>query len=157
MNNIYNSPQKDKLEIQDDAAFFLREISRWTKFLSIVGFVFLGMMAFCTLGTGVFIDGTNRYSEIRMLNPHYPESFPWLYAIIYVFVLIAYFFPFYFLYKFSTRVKRALVENDSFVLTESFRFLKNHYLIIGTLALIGLIFFVVMFGCMLAMLFQYYS
>lgn len=129
------------LELNEDARYFLVVASKWSYFISIIGFVMILFMLLgvlvMSLGIG-FMFGNN--------NPVLAEgaifSFIW---VIYIAMILVYFFPVYYLYKFSSRLRIAIHNEDSFELTESFRFLSKHYKFIGILVIITLVLYPILF------------
>lgn len=143
-NNNY-TPGNNKAEITEESGYYLREISRWARFLAIVGFILLGIMAIGIFSSSALIYCMNETAPLSGLYPHRPGTINFPYLIICFCILLAYFFPIYYLEKFSIRIRDGLHHCDSITISEAFRFLKNHYVMIGTLTLLGLVFFVVFF------------
>lgn len=129
MEEIYQSGNTNKEEssfyITLEAREFLREISKWTKFLSIIGFIGIGFMIL-----GGFLVGT------ILLMADYSNAggagLPWwVFSIIYPIMAVIYVFPVYYLFQFSNNMKKALQINNANYLSISFRYLKSHYKFIG--------------------------
>jgi ABC-type multidrug transport system fused ATPase/permease subunit len=140
-NESFNSEQESVLELDDDARYFLHVASKWSYFISILGFIMILIMF-----SGVLVMGLGVGFLFGNAGPAMAEgaifSFIW---IIYIVMILVYFFPIYYLYKFSTRLKMAMRNDDTFELTESFRFLSKHYKFIGVLAIIMLILYPILF------------
>lgn len=124
--------------ITKEAGRLLLTISKWTKFLSILGFVMIGLVLLMLLFAGIFISGMNSYAEYSHMYPYMPGQFSWGFFIIYLIFLAIYFVPLFFLFKFSTLVKKAVVESNTRILTQSLRFLNNHYMVVGILAIVAI-------------------
>ena len=110
-----------KLEVSDLAKSYLSETAKWAKFLAIVGFVSVGLIAIIAFFIGTI------FSTISALAPT-PTPFPAQsmgigMTIFYLAIAVLYFFPCLYLYKFATKTKVALANDDSDVLTEA---LENH-------------------------------
>ena len=117
------------LMITDAAKTFLKEIAKWTNFLSIIGFIMVGLFAFLGIGMSIAMVGSNDFMS--------PVGIPgFLFGIIYFFLAAIYFFPIYYLFKFSKNLKKALIQVDNDALTDAIRFLKSHYKFIGILTII---------------------
>lgn len=117
------------LMITDAAKTFLKEIAKWTNFLSIIGFIMVGLFAFLGIGMSIAMVGSNDFMA--------PAGIPgFLFGIIYFFLAAIYFFPVYYLFKFSKNLKKALIQVDNDALTDAIRFLKSHYKFIGILTII---------------------
>lgn len=142
-DQVYDPVLGNNMRISEESGYLLSNIARWAKFLSILGFVMLGLMAIGILSAGTLISGMNRYMLMSASDTMYnPGVFSWLHALICLGLLVIYFFPMYFLFRFSTRIKQALASSNTAVLTEAFSYLQKHYMYIGILAIFGLIFFV---------------
>lgn len=126
------------LTITDTTKTFLREIAKWTNFLSIMGFIMTGLFGLVGVGMTAFMAGSNEFMA--------PAGIPgFLFGLIYFFMAILYFFPIYYLFKFSRNLKRALASIDNMALTNAFKFLKSHYKFIGILTIILMAFYFVFF------------
>ncbi len=146
----YQAVWGDDILLNNDSYVLLKEIARWAKFLSIVGFVFLILMLLAMLSAVFMMSGMDPAAAAAYPYPYSPALFTWTYAVIYLLMIGIYFLPLWYLYKFSVRTRRALDSNHTVYLNEAFRALKNHYLIIGILTIIGLTLFVV--SCVLMMM-----
>lgn len=132
--------EKFELQLDQTAKDFLKETAKWAYFLSIVGFVGIGLM----LVIAVFA-GTIFASMGSAMGGAFGSSFGAAMGFVYVFIAAIYFFPVYYLFKFSVNAKRAFRDNDSEALSNSLGYLKSHYKFIGIfmaaiLALYALIF-----------------
>ncbi|MFH6999111.1 hypothetical protein ACHRVZ_14335 [Flavobacterium sp. FlaQc-57] len=132
--------EKFELQLDQTAKDFLKETAKWAYFLSIVGFVGIGLM----LLVAVFA-GTIFASMGSAMGGAFGGSFGAAMGFVYVFIAAVYFFPVYYLNKFSVNAKRAFRDNDSEALSNSLGYLKSHYKFIGIfmvaiLALYALIF-----------------
>ncbi|MCK0124677.1 DUF5362 family protein [Gelidibacter sp. F2691] len=116
---------------------FLKETSSWTYFLSILGFIGIGLMLlfgiFFSVAMGL-MPGGNPYEAMGM---NMNMSF---FGLIYVAMALVYFFPVLYLFNFSRKMKSALASNNSDDLTAAFSNLKSHYKFLGifTIAIVSL-------------------
>jgi len=144
----------DDMLLTNESRFFLKEISKWARFLSVVGIVIIGFSAFMLVVGSISLSYVNHLyigQNIPGISAIYnPGVFKWIYIIIYLLILGVYFIPVYFLYKFSVITKRALDEGNSLNLSDGFRNLKNHYLFMGVLTIILLAFFALSIILMIA-------
>jgi len=118
---------------------FLKETSSWTYFLSILGFVGIGLMVLVGLFLSFMMGnmpGANPYESIGM-NMSYI-------GIIYVALAVFYFFPVLYLFNFSRKIKSALSSKNNEELTSAFSNLKSHYKFVGILAIILISLYVLM-------------
>jgi hypothetical protein len=77
-------------------------------------------------------------------------------SLMYVFLAMIYFFPVYYLFKFSQHLESALNSGNEQELSTSLQYLKNHYNIVGILLIVGiaimvLAFIAAIFGAMLGL------
>jgi hypothetical protein len=126
-----SSYQNRQLFISPIASGYLNETGKWGKFIAVVGFCFVGLMV---VG-GLF--AATIFSTMGSANPAMP--FPgFLVGGIYAVLGALYFFPFYYLFKFATELKTALVSTNNQLLDSAFENLKSHYKYIGILMIIML-------------------
>lgn len=129
-------------ELDPESKRLLMKTATWAKLLAMVGFTFLGLFIVGTLSTAIVAAVTNSYAENTTYS-HLPGTAGWVYLCTCLAVSFVYFFPLYFLYRFSVRMKQAIPENNQVALTDAFRFLNKHYTFIGVLTLIMLFLFAI--------------
>lgn len=133
MENIENQQnpvlEKKEMIIDEKSKTFLNEIRKWAMFLAILGFIFLGLIVLMGLIFGMvgsffggFLGGGGRF------------------LIFFVYLLIGglYFFPIYYLFKFSVNMKTAIEQSEQKDITSAFEYLKSHYKFIGILTIVVL-------------------
>lgn len=133
-----NAPKQ--LTLSDHAVAFLRETAKWTNFLSIVGFVLLGLLVLTAIFGGAFL--ASAASEFGGGTEAIGGAF---FTIIYLLVALLYFFPIYYLFKFARNMKAALQSKDEGTLTKAFEYMKSHYKFVGILTIVVLSFYVLIF------------
>ncbi|NQU52020.1 MAG: hypothetical protein HQ522_05730 [Bacteroidetes bacterium] len=103
------------------------ETRNWTMFLSILSFVFIGLGLIFLLITLVTAGGMLPAGARWTIMPG-------------IVLLILYFIPFYFLFKFSVISKEALSIKGIYKLSDALVYLKKHYRFLGiiSIALIAL-------------------
>ncbi len=153
--NINQPTWNENTLISNSSRIILHKIANWTKFLSIVGFVILGLNALFILSAGAMIDEVNRYMEMRSMYPYTPGVFKWFYAVIYLIIIGLSCIPVFYLYKFSDKTKEALKRNNTKVLTEALKFLNSHYTWVGIFTILGLVFVLSAFLFMIVGLIAY--
>ncbi len=105
---------------------FLKETSNWTYFLSIIGFIGIGIMVL----VGIFFNMT--MGNLPIDNPYEALGMDMSYfGMIYIGLGLLYFFPVLYLFNFSRRMKLALTSNNNDELTAAFSNLKSHYKFVG--------------------------
>jgi hypothetical protein len=113
----------------------LSETARWGKFLSIVGFVFCGLIILVGI---IFISAFGNFQ--RTYGTSESSSLiagmgPMLF-VIYIIIAVLYFFPCLFLLRFSNKMKAALAADNQPELTASFQNLKILFRYLGILTII---------------------
>lgn len=129
--NSYSEVYNEKLVyLNDFSTGYLREIAKWAKFLSILGFIGIAFMVVASFFVGAAMS--------TMPNLDLPSSaiLKWLLPVVYIVMAAIYAFPIYYLYKFSVNTRAALDSGSSDTLGEAFRFLKSHYKFIGIMMII---------------------
>ncbi len=123
-----------EMHLTNEAQGFLRETAKWATFLSILGFILIGI--FALVGLGSLASGA---SVSRSVMP-IPAS---LIGIIYILSALLYFFPVLYLYKFASAAKDAIASQNTQTLTRCFENLKSHYKFVGILTIIMIILWIV--------------
>ncbi len=135
--NVVDAPasfQGSSLTVSPQASAYLNEARKWSKFLAILGFCFIGLAILAGLFAGTFIARMGGQQDMP-----FP---PYIFSVIYAGMGAIYFFPIYYLLKFSNHMKSALVNQNSRELDTAFEYLKSHYKYIGILFIILLAFYV---------------
>ncbi|MFM9984333.1 MAG: DUF5362 family protein [Flavobacteriales bacterium] len=127
-----NYSNDDSLRINEASKSFLLETAKWAKFLSIVGFVFIGLIVLGALFVGA---AGSAFGGIGAMGGG-------LIAFIYILIAVLYFFPIFYLFKASVALKEGLLANDEGALTNGFENLKSHYKFVGILTIVILSFYV---------------
>ena len=141
-NNLF------ELQIDHQGSSFLRETAKWSKFLSIVGFVVMGLMLLFlgfapTIFSTTFASGYGGSKEAGFAQ-----------FIILAAVMLIYFFPCLYLYKFATKMQVALRNNDQETLNSSFENLKSCFKFMGIFTIIILAIYALVFIVFLVSLTQ---
>jgi Family of unknown function (DUF5362) len=140
----------NQLNLTEEAKSFLNETRKWTKFLSIVGFVFAGLLVVLGLFFGTIINRLTGGMNI-------PSAMPMAaVGIVYIIIAVIYAIPIFYLYKFSTNMDSALKTNNVEDLTQSFSYLKSHYKFFGivTILMVALYGVIIIFGVIAAAAFS---
>jgi hypothetical protein len=118
-----------ELQLDQPSLNYLNESARWARFLSIIGFVFCGLMVI----VGIFFGG----AMAAMMSGMGGEAAP-VTGFLSFFVSFAYiagalliFFPSLYLFLFSSKMRKAFHNNDQPVLTESLKNLKSFFKFYG--------------------------
>jgi uncharacterized membrane protein YjgN (DUF898 family) len=126
------------LTIDLNSKAHLLEAAKWTKFLAIAGFIFIGLM----VSWGILMPELMKNS-IPKLNPDFENDFSIsmfrTMMIVYMLVFAAiYFFPCLYTLRFSNLMKRSLHTNNQEKLTSAFKNLKITVRYLGVLTIIFL-------------------
>jgi len=119
---------RNELVLEAQAEVYFRETRKWAKFLAIVGFIFMGLLALLALIIFVFS------SSMESITP-FPMS---ILGFIYLFVAVLYCIPIYYLFQFSNKARIALDSKNTQTLTESMMYLKSHYKFLGIFTIVML-------------------
>ena len=124
MENLERNEQENNLmtinlEIQN----YLKETSKWSKFLAIIGYVGIGLILIMAI---VVMIGFSNISNIY--NSGFPMS---IFGIIYILIAVLYYFPVTYLYKFSININQGLNSNNSESITYGFQNLKSLFKFMG--------------------------
>jgi hypothetical protein len=129
------------LQIDPVTKSHLSSISGWAKFLSIMGMLLLALglaatiMAFFFWPSAFNTDVMDRQiANIRLTS-----------AIGSILLIVICFFPFLFLFQFSSRLKRALAGSDQQEINTAFLLLKKCFRYLGILLLVVIVLYVLAF------------
>lgn len=143
----------EKPNLSDSAIFFLAEARKWAKFIAVFSFIMIGLMVIIGLVMGLVLDSLT--SDAGRTPLPFPGS---VFMILYIAMAIVYFFPVYYLYRFSVDMGNALASGSEEVMTSAFGYLKSHYKFIGILLIVSLaIGILAMFGGILAGVFGLFN
>jgi uncharacterized membrane protein YjgN (DUF898 family) len=130
--NELEPAKNDNVALTRESLGFLNETRKWTMFLAILGFVFIGIMVIFSLVFSAIFSALPGIEDTEMPFPSF------LFGLIYLVIAGLYFFPLLYLYKFSTYTKSAILNRDSGEINSAFKNLKSHYRFIGILTIIML-------------------
>jgi heme/copper-type cytochrome/quinol oxidase subunit 2 len=131
------SVQEDrKIEIGSEILNNLNSTRKWTTFLSVLGFIFLGLLIVAGLTTSLFLS-TFKTQEA---NLGIPES-----AMIIILITVGaiFFFPVFFLFRFSRNTRDGIQNHDRHKLAKGFNNLRLYFTYIGIMVIVVLSIYVV--------------
>lgn len=137
MENQSSAFENFEMQLNSESKDFLREAGKWAYFLSILGFVFIGLMVIIGLFMGATLGSLSGSAGSVM-----PASF---FTILYLVMAALYFFPVLYLYRFGSNIKAAFNNNDTEALTNGLKGLKSHYKFVGILAIIMISIYLLIF------------
>lgn len=121
------------LKLNESSKGFLGEIAKWAYFLSIIGYIGIGLIVIVAIFSGSI------FATIGTMTPgmgSLGSSFGIIITVFYLLLAALYFFPVYYLNKFASNAKIALRENDTETLSTSLEYLKSHYKFFGIMMVI---------------------
>ena len=141
-NPVLNSNMggREGLVITPQMKQFLFETAKWAKFLSIIGFVMIGLFIVLAIVMSLFM-GT-MMSELGETNGMGALGGGFV-GVIYALMGLIYLFPVLYLYRFATKMKIALQSNDEAFLSSSFENLKSCYKFLGIFMAVILVFYAI--------------
>ena len=137
---VYSEVEEFELQLNESAKEFLKETAKWAYFLSILGFIGIGFIVSAAVLAGAIFTTIGSIMPGEIMGK-FGSAFGIIMAVVYLLIAALYFFPIYYLNRFSSNLKAALRDNNSEKLTNSFEYLKSHYKFIGIFALIMLCFY----------------
>jgi len=131
-NNQNQSPEQKTpaIELQQEALRYLNETRKWTYFLAIMGFVFIGIMVIIGLFMGVIFS---KFAPGAVGKTPFPTGIT---GFIYIVLGVIYLFPTLYLLKFSTWTKKAVSSMSSGGITQAVKNLKSLFRFIGILMIV---------------------
>ncbi len=117
-----------ELKITEELKSYLVEISKWTKFLSIVGFIGVGVLILMAF----FVDKIFAGLNIPMQEGVSLSSL----SVVYFILAGLYFIPVNYMFQFSTTLRKSLSAKDQVELTSAFKNLKSLYKFMGILTIV---------------------
>jgi hypothetical protein len=121
----------EQLTLTSRAKGFLKETAKWCKFLSILGFLGLGLLFLSSFFISTIYASMPQSTSI-------PFNLGTVMTIFYIIMIAIYIFPLYYLHQFSVKLKKAVTSKDDEVLASAFEMLKSHYKFVGVFTIIML-------------------
>jgi hypothetical protein len=128
---VDSDPETGKIEIGQDTLTQLNTLRKWTMFLAVSGFTFLGLIIALGLITSTFLTTFNQSDK----TPGIPDAL--VYATFILLLLITY-FPVLFLFRFSKRASKAITTLDRKELHIAIKYLKRFFIYTGVLLILVL-------------------
>jgi hypothetical protein len=124
-----NIPEARKIEIGQDTLKQLNKTRKWTMFLAVSGFIFLGLIVAIGIITGTFLTAFNQSDKI----PGIPDA-----MLLGAFSALALmiFFPVLFLFRFSKHASKAISTLESKEILKTIKYLKRFFVSLGILLII---------------------
>ena len=129
-----NLSTENSLIINQNTYTILLEAARWSRLIAIFGFVSIGLMVVAGVVMGTIFTSMG-VMGMQSLPLGISGS---ILTFFYLLMAALYYFPIKYLYDFSIKIKKALLESDQMLMNEAFLKLKSHYQYIGILILVML-------------------
>ena len=123
------NPEIRKIEIDQDTLNHLNTTRKWTMFLAILGFIFLGLLIIIGIIAGTFLSAFSSGKTGIGIT----ES---LILIVFLALAIVYFFPVLFLFRFSKHTAHAVQTINKEELQKAIKNLKFYFVYLGILVII---------------------
>ena len=140
---------QNKFNLNDLAIAALRESGKWCMFLSVIGFIFIGLMLFGGIIATVALNAiptTDAYGSSMGMNPFMAIK-GYLGGLYIVFALV-YFFPVYYLFNYAKGIKVAIESGNSDVLTNALVNLKSHHKFLGIFTIVTIALYIIIIICL---------
>lgn len=127
--------ETNKIDIEHDSLRNLNTTRKWTLFLSVLGFIFLGLMIVIGILAGTFLSAFST-PETKMKMPE------WLFFIVFFVLALINFFPMFFLFRFSRHAGIAVSTFDKTEMHHALRNLKSFFTYLGIMTIVVLTIYV---------------
>ena len=126
-----SNPEFRKIEVGPETLKNLNKLRKWTMFLAVSGFIFLGLIIILGLITGTFLTAFNNSGKTAGI----PDE---LVFAAFIGLALINFFPVLFLFRFSKHTSVAISNLDPRELYIAFRSLKRFFLFMGVLLILAI-------------------
>jgi hypothetical protein len=139
MQNTENTPESEKIDIDQNSLRSLNTLRKWTMFHAILGFIFLGLFVITGAIAGTFLTAFSIGKSGLGLNE--------LSVLAIIFMLaVAYFFPILFLFRFSKYSAHVVQTQNKQDLNKALKNLKAYFVYLGVILIICIaLYFVVLY------------
>lgn len=136
-NNI-----SEGIVLGDRGREYLLTTAKWARFLSIVGFVMIGLFIVVAVIIWLFVIGVESAPDDVYFGAMEGGFVTFLYGIM----ALVYFFPTLYLYRFATRTRDAISEGHGELLEDGLENLASCFRFIGIMMIVVLILYGLGFG-----------
>lgn len=128
--------EDEDLKLNDFAVAALRESAKWCMFLSILGFIFIGLFVIM----GIFMSVVMSAIPAEAMGPGMENNpvmaMKGFFGAFYILMAALYFFPVYYLYNYAKGVKQAFELSSSDVMAKALVNLKSHHKFLGIMMIV---------------------
>jgi len=143
-NNQPESPEimnpAVQLQITPEAVSFLATIAKWTKFLSILGFIMTGFLITAGIAVSLFLSSFGNHMENTGPMSVFNSSYI---GLIYIVIAVIYILPVIYMNNFSNGTTRAVRSGSTERLTYALLNLKRLFQFIGILTIVVLVIYLI--------------
>lgn len=145
-NSENTTPTQNALLDNREIHTYLLETAKWGNFLSIIGYVLMGLLAMIAL-----------FMIFAMSQLLQNQPFPmWIMGIVYLAMAGVYWFPVTYLYRFSAQMKQAVLSRNESLYASGFANLKSLFKFFGifTIVILALYALAIVIAIPMAMFFK---
>ena len=124
---------------------FLSETAKWAKLLSILGFIMCGLMAILAFAMPFLMSFMPGNEMMPMGGAAMAKGMGAMLTVFYLGFAVLLLMPCLYLYRFSTKMKMALMQTDTEVLDTSFSNLKSFFKFYGIMSIVILSIYALIF------------
>lgn len=139
--NFQENASSQELTINTAIKSYLQQSAKWGKFLSIIGFVFIGLMTILAFSMGALLSTLGQAGGPFAAMGAMGAMGGGVITFIYLLFALFYFFPTLYLFKFSSKTLKALKNNTQIDMTEAFSNLKSMFKFWGIFMIVILSFY----------------
>lgn len=136
MEDLEQTPQEVKLVVTEEMRSYIYEISKWARFLSIIGFILSAFLIIGSFGIGAAL--TNNPSMVAQLGPLAGAGAIGV-TIVYLVLALMYFYPSLLLFRFSNKGKQGVLYGDQESLDNAMMNMKSLFKFWGIFTIVIMI------------------
>jgi len=121
--------EKKKITLGSNEIYQLTQARKWTMFLSISGFIFIGLIIAVILA-GIISNFNSSSNSLLTFLPL-------------MIVVVIFFFPIYYLLQFSRYFKKAITTIEEDALSIAFKYLKMHFRYMAIFLIMALVIYII--------------
>ena len=137
---LQEDAEVDALWITEDIRSYIYDAAKWTRFLSIVGFVLTAMFVMSAFSVDAMLSTLSKTMPGNPMLGLGSAGF----TIIYLLFALLQFYPSFLLYKFSTSANKAVLFADQLSLGEAISKLKSFFKFWGILTIVIIALYILM-------------
>jgi heme/copper-type cytochrome/quinol oxidase subunit 2 len=126
-----------ELQLDQPSINYLSEAARWSRFLAIIGFIYCGLMVI----VGLFFGSLMGRMMPAVGDAGMSSIGSGFVSVFIILMSLIMFFPSLYLFNFSSKMRKALNNNDQPILTESLKNLKSFFKFYGIVLIVVLSFY----------------